>query len=236
MTIGIMQPYFFPYIGYYALIKHSNHFVFFDTPQFIRHGWIDRNRILKPTDSWQYIKVPIVKHPRNTCINEISIQNEILWKNRIIRQVEHYKKKAIYYKNTIDLIKEVFNFEGNSIVDLNIKTVTTVMQYLNISFSFSVFSKLNLDISETNSPDEWALNISTKLNVTTYLNPVGGLSFFDKSKYQKAGINLKFLKTVLLPYDQKRTNFEPSLSIIDVLMFNSPESIRNMLEAVEFID
>ncbi len=81
MRLAVMQPYFFPYLGYFALIKKSDHFVIFDTPQFIRHGWIERNRILKPVEGWQYIKVPLVKHSRETAIKDIVIRNSENWKD-----------------------------------------------------------------------------------------------------------------------------------------------------------
>ena len=73
MRLGIMQPYFFPYIGYMSLIKNTDLFILFDDVQFIRHGWIERNRILKPSGGWQYIAVPLEKHHRDTLIKEIRI-------------------------------------------------------------------------------------------------------------------------------------------------------------------
>jgi hypothetical protein len=93
MRIAIMQPYFFPYLGYYSLIKESDKFILFDTVQYIRHGWITRNRVLKPIEGWQYIFVPLEKHGITTIINQVRIKNSENWKDKIIRQLEHYKKK-----------------------------------------------------------------------------------------------------------------------------------------------
>ena len=97
MKLGIMQPYFFPYIGYFSLIKHTDDFILLDTVQFIRHGWIERNRILKPSDGWQYIMVPLKKHSRETLIKNIEINNEQQWKEKILAQLQHYKKQAPYF-------------------------------------------------------------------------------------------------------------------------------------------
>jgi hypothetical protein len=90
---------------------------------------------------------------------------------------------------------------------------------------------MNLNIQQPKAPDEWALYISLAMgDVDEYWNPPGGMEFFDKSKYDKAGIKLVFQKPVLKEYNQRRQPFEPGLSIIDVMMFNSPEDINTMLD------
>ena len=94
---------------------------------------------------------------------------------------------------------------------------------------------MNVEIEEVNAPDEWALNICKKLNANSYYNPTGGTSFFDRSKYKKAGIDLKFLQIEATPYHQFSNEFIPNLSIIDVMMFNSPEDIKLMLDKFELI-
>ncbi len=236
MKLAIMQPYFFPYIGYFSLIKHTDEFILFDTVQFIRHGWIERNRILKPSDGWQYIMVPLKKHTRETLIKEIEINNNLPWKERILAQLHHYKKKAPYYSNVICLLNEIFSKEYNIIVDLNLASLKAVCDYLDIKASLQVFSKMNIDIEPANAPDEWALNICKALgNVDEYWNPPGGKSFFDKSKYVKANIELKYHSINITEYKQKGSVFEPSLSIIDVMMFNSVEEINKMLDNYELI-
>jgi hypothetical protein len=94
MKIGIMQPYFFPYPGYFSLIAQCDKWVVFDIPQYIRHGWVNRNRILHPKDGWQYIVVPVKKHSRNTAICDIHISGNTNWSERILHQTGHYKKHA----------------------------------------------------------------------------------------------------------------------------------------------
>jgi len=229
MKLAIMQPYFFPYLGYFALIKHTDHFMVFDTPQFIRHGWIERNRILKPNEGWHYIKVPLEKHGRETVINEICIKNSENWKEKILAQLTHYKKSAKYYKDTVTVVQDVFKFDTNSIVDLNNHALKTVCNYLDISTEWSVFSKLNLKIIQPEAPDEWALNISLAMNAKEYINPPGGESFFNRNKYAGRDLKLSFLQFQITEYNQKRDDFEPGLSIIDALMFNSPTEINEML-------
>lgn len=231
MKLGIMQPYFFPYLGYISLIKHTDQFILFDTVQFIRHGWIERNRVLKQNEGWLYIQVPLIKTGRDTLIKDIQINNAENWKNKILSQLQIYKKIAPNYLKVIKLLNEVFENEYIDIVHLNKRTLEIVCNYLDINRKIEIFSEMNIEIESAKEPDEWALNICKALgNADEYWNPPGGISFFDKSKYEKAGIELKFQKVVLSPYNQKRTEFEAGLSIIDVMMFNSVEEINLMLD------
>lgn len=229
-----MQPYFLPYLGYISLIKHTDQFILFDTVQFIRHGWIERNRILKPDEGWQYIQVPLQKHSRDTLIKDIIIKNDVTWSEKILAQVKHYKKKAPYYNQTIQLLETIFASDHKKIVDLNYVSLKIICDYLGINKPITIWSQMNLAIEPVNAPDEWALNICKALgNVDEYWNPPGGMSFFNKEKYQNANISLKFHKIKLTDYKQKDNTFEPGLSIIDALMFNSPEAINQMLNNYE---
>jgi hypothetical protein len=231
MKIAIMQPYFFPYLGYFSLIKHTDQFVLFDTVQHIRHGWIDRNRILKPDEGWQYIKVPIRKHSRDTDIRSIRINNDKDWKIRILGQLQHYKKKAPHYDQVKDLIEEIFSRECDSIVQLNLISLKIICNYLNINPVFQIFSGMDLDIETPNASDEWALNICKAIpDVREYWNPLGGRNLFDKSKYQSKFIELRFLEFNIEPYNQRRKVFESGLSMIDVLMFNDSDAVSVMLD------
>lgn len=227
-----MQPYFFPYAGYFSLIKQTDRFILLDEVQFIRHGWIERNRILNSDQGWIYIKVPLVKEEgRITIIKKLKINNEQDWKQKIISQLLTYKKKAPYYKQVVDLIKDVFKGNFDEIVTLNKSSLESVCEYLEMEHNIEVFSTMNLSIEKPEAPDEWALNICKAIgDVKEYWNPPGGLSFFDKNKYENAGISLKFHKINLLPYNQFRAGFEPGLSIIDLMMFNSPQVISQMLD------
>lgn len=228
--VGIMQPYFFPHLAYFSLIKQTDQFVLFDPVQFIRHGWIERNRVLKQNGGWLYIKVPLVKHSRESIIKDIRINNEFQWQDKILAQLNAYKKKAPYYKQVIALLKELFSKDYDSITSLNKKSIELVCDYLGIDSDIQVFSEMNLVIKEPTSPDEWALNICKAMNdVNEYWNPIAGEEFFSREKYLNKGINLKFIQLNNLIYKQIGEQFEPGLSIIDVLMFNEKEKIINML-------
>lgn len=236
MRLGIMQPYFFPYIGYFSLIKHTDQFILFDPVQFIRHGWIERNRTLKQNEGWQYIQAPLVKHDQTTLIKDIKINNTTDWKGKILAQIQHYKKKSPYYFATLKVLNEIFSKEYDDIVSFNHASLLKVCEYLEINTQMDIFSDMHLEIEPVNAPDEWALNICKAIDGTIeYWNPIGGTSFFDKTKYEKAGLNIQFQQMNLEPYDQNRETFEAGLSIIDVMMFNSPEEINKMLDNYKLI-
>lgn len=226
-----------PYIGYLSLIKHSDLFILFDPVQFIRHGWIERNRILKQNEGWLYIQVPLVKSGRDTLIKECLIDNSQDWKGKILSQLQIYKKQAPYYYKTVQLLKEIFEGEYDTITALNKASLEKICDYLGFPKELPIFSEMNLEIEEPNSPDEWALNICKKLDGKIhYINPIGGLEFFDTEKYTNQNIDISFQKMIPVHYDQKRTSFEYGLSIIDVMMFNSPEEINNMLDQFELVN
>ena len=234
-TIAIMQPYFFPYLGYFSLIKHIDRFIILDVVQFIRHGWIERNRILKHGEGWQYIQVPLVKHTRETPINEVKIRVNDSWEERIIRQLEHYKKTGPHYKEVISFLQNAFSYKTDSIADLDAHLLGETCHYIGIPFKREVFSEMHLAIERVNAPDEWALNICRALPADTYINPPGGIELFDRNKYIQAGITLQFLKVNLRPYNQGRESFCEGLSILDVMMFNGVEQINKMLDEYELL-
>lgn len=230
MKYAIMQPYFFPYLGYYSLIQKSDRFILFDDVQFIRHGWIERNRILKPVEGWQYIAAPLEKMPLGTTIAGCKIRFNEDWREKMMRQLEHYRKRSPFFKDAIQVIHAAIRPQTDSIVQLNKNILVETCRYIGIPLQIDVFSEMDLDIDPACAAGEWALNITKKLGGTEYINPVGGVEIFDKSQYESAGIALKFLGNNLSPYSQRRGVFEPGLSIIDAMMFNSPEQIRALVD------
>jgi hypothetical protein len=229
-----MQPYFLPYLGYFSLIRHTDLWVVFDTPQFIKGGWIERNRILSPGDGWQYVSVPLIKHPHTTAIKDVLIRDNEPWKARILAQISHYKAFAPYYRIIREFLEDSFTFSTNTISSLNIHLMVQVCKYLGVPLKHLVLSQASLSIGVVADADEWGLAITKALGGQEYVNAPGGISFFDKAKYDRAGINLTFLSSRLRPYKQRNNKFESGLSIIDVMMFNEPSTIRDMLDDVEF--
>lgn len=235
MSIAIMQPYFFPYIGYYSLVANTDRFVFFDTPQYIRRGWINRNRILSCKNEPIYVNIPIHKVDRSTAIKDIVIDHELPWKEKMYGQLTVYKTKAPNYEDVMDLVHDVIETDTQSLSVMAQKSITETMRYLNISKEYDVFSKMNLRNIAAEAPDEWALFITKELGYDTYINPPGGMTFFDRSKYTAQGVNLLFLQQELVPYRQFGQPFEAGLSIIDVMMFCSRDEIVDMMKCYQLL-
>lgn len=235
MKLGIMQPYFFPYLGYFSLIKGTDQFILFDSVQFIRHGWIERNRVLKPSEGWQYLGVPLEKKGLTTSIMETRIRNDEDWRGKIVRQLEHYKKRSPFYNETISVVNSALDIDTDSIVLLNAHIMRKICGYLGMPLNLGIYSEMKLVIEDVAGPGDWARNISKALGANEYWNPIGGTEIFDRTSFTDAGIALRFLKHNLKPYSQRREIFEPGLSMIDVMMFNSPATISQMLDDYELV-
>lgn len=235
MKLAVMQPYFFPYIGYFTLIKHSDKFIIFDTPQFIRRGWIHRNRILNQQGQARYINASIHKAPVKTKIYDIELSDKLDWKSKIFEELEIYQGKAPYYDRVINFLKETLDYRTDSLSRLNYHTLKATCRFLNIKCDIDILSEMNLELGQVNEADEWGLEISKAMKAREYLNPPGAMHIFDRDKYSEDGIDLKFIKANIRPYDQMTDEFVPGLSIIDIMMFNSPEEINKMLDDYEVI-
>ena len=230
MKVAIMQPYFFPYIGYFSLIKNTDHFVFFDTPQYIRKGWINRNRVIGGGGKDIYFTVPIVKAPQDTAIRDIKIDTGSNWQEKMRGQLSIYKKRAPFYRDVMSVVEKVINLECESISELAIESVVRTCEYLEIPIQYDVYSQMKHEAIDVREPDEWALYITRQMGYDTYVNPPGGKSFFHAEKYEKMGIDLQFLTQELPHYNQRTSEFVEGLSILDVMMFCPPEEVRKMME------
>jgi WbqC-like protein len=231
MVLGIMQPYFFPYLGYFDLINRCDKWIVFDTPQYIRHGWINRNRILHPQKGWQYIIVPVKKHRRDTPINQIEIAPPASWRPRILSQLMHYKKTAPFFAETFQLVETCCTTETTSLAMLNIRILGLVTAHLGIQWRHEVFSRMQLDLDAVNAPGDWALGVCMALRAQEYINPPGGKELFDRLQFAAHGIKLTIQTPFEFTYTCPGYTFEPNLSVIDALMWNSPKTIKAHLDA-----
>lgn len=231
MKLGVMQPYFFPYIGYFDLIHQTDRWIVFDTAQYIRHGWVNRNRIIHPRQGWQYIGVPVQRHHRETPIKDIQIAEDGRWRDRLVGQLQHYKKRAPFFTQVMDLVLACLQDREGSLSRLNASSLARVCAYLDIPFDHDFFSEMDLQLGPVECPGDWALRIAEALGATEYINPPGGADLFESSKFEAAGIRLSIQPPVELVYGCRGYEFQPNLSILDVLMWNSPASVRAYLAA-----
>lgn len=229
MKLAIMQPYFFPYIGYWQLIHSADCFVLFDDAQYMRHGWINRNRILKPGGGWQYILVPLEKHPQTEPIRNMRAHPDIKWKERIIGQLAHYKKKARFFDETNETVKDILSdINTQKISDINFSIINRMCAKFGVTREMFLSSGKNFNYDNVGDAGEWALRIAEQMGAAEYINPASGAGLFNREKFESSNIKLSFLKSHEVTYSQ-RGAFEPSLSIIDVLMFNGIDGTRDLL-------
>ena len=227
-----MQPYFFPYIGYWQLMEKVDQWIIFDDIQFINKGWINRNRILHPNieKDWQYITLPLAKKNQKDKICEISIDNQKNWYNEMLGKMSHYAKKTSYYNSTVNLFKQCVDEDEIYLSDLLIKTIHVIAKVLNIKAKIRVQSEMKLNLKEVDHPGQWALRICEIIGAKEYINPISGQKLFNKDEYRSSGIELRFFQTEEHVYNQKRNKFVPKLSIIDSLMW---ESIDNLIKSTK---
>lgn len=232
MKAGIMQPYFFPYLGYVQLMGFVDQWVIFDDVQFIDKGWVNRNRILHPDEKkeWQFITLPLKNRGQFDKICALKIDNAAKWRDQILGKLTSYKKKAPRYRQTIDFVNRCFSIETDSLSRFLAHTLRVTATELNLNCEITVQSEANFALGNVEHAGQWALEISKVVGATEYINPYGGAELFDESEYRDAGISLKFLKPRLANYKQRREGFVPGLSIVDVMMWNTPEEIKRMLD------
>src|SRR6516162_7626939 len=121
MKLGIMQPYFFPYLGHFALIAAVDEWVVFDVSQYTRKSWINRNRILRAAGGWQYVSVPLVNSSIHISIAEAAIANPSELENYVLGKLSHYARRAPHYRAVCDIVRTAFaGPTGSSLVSLNI--------------------------------------------------------------------------------------------------------------------
>jgi len=232
-----MQPYFFPYSGYFELIAKSDRWIVFDIVQYNPRSWMNRNRILHPDKGWQYINVPVAKMAKGTAIRDISLVEKSVALSRILGQVQHYKKYAPYYLQVTDLIRQ--SFDGTTteqLADLNVTSLAAVCGYLDIGFDHMRVSELGLKLDDIENPGHWALAICQQLGATGYINPPGGKALFNPDDWSAGGIDLLFLEPAILEYASRPYQHISNLSIIDVLMWNDPASVKAVIQPKEPAD
>lgn len=228
MRLGIMQPYFFPNLAHFALIAATDEWMVFDVTQYTRKSWMNRNRILHPTSGWHYVSVPLQKTSLETKICEARVADMAAMHQSLRGKLSHYKKLAPYYQSVLRLVDQVFEGAADdSLVALNISCLKEVCTALDIPFSYQICSQIGLDFPQGLGPGDWAPFICQNLKAEAYVNPLGGRALFDPGTFQKQGTALLFASFDDFIYTTPGYECVPGLSILDVLMWNSPNMVRD---------
>jgi hypothetical protein len=227
MKLAIMQPYFLPYIGYFQLMNAVDQFVVYDNIKFTKRGWFHRNRILvNGTD--KMFSIPLKKDSDylDVAVRELagSFHKE---SQKIIRTIEASYRKAPYYKEVMPLVEKCFQHSAVNLFHFIHTSLTLLTRFLEIDTDIIISS--SIDIDHTLKSQDKVLAICKSLDADTYINAIGGQNLYTAEAFINKGIELRFIKTKPVKYDQFDNEFVPSLSIIDVMMFNSKEKITEYL-------
>ena len=228
---AIMQPYFFPYIGYFQLIHEVDIFVLYDNIQYTKSGWINRNNILNNQKSYK-ISLPLKKQTSFLNINQREISNSFN-KKKFLNIINESYKKADNFNRCFSLIEKIISSDETNLFSFLYNSIRTINTYLNIETKIITSSKLKTN--PTDRSIDRIISICDQLDTEVYINPIGGISLYKKESFIKNCINLKFLKTHDIVYNQDIKKYISNLSIIDVMMFNKKDEVKELIKKYDII-
>jgi len=221
MKLGIMQPYFLPYIGYYQLIGAVDTFIIYDNIKYTKKGWINRNRFLRNnTDA--VFSLPLRKAPDSSYV----VQRELaegFGRGALLNQFEGAYRNAPYFRETWPLLERIVDYQENNLFLYIKHSITETCAHLGIATDVRVSSEI--DIDHGLKAQDKVIALCRSLGADQYINAIGGVELYDKGEFQSHGIDLKFIKAKPFEYNQFGASFVPWLSIVDVLMFNQRDAV-----------
>lgn len=231
--IAIMQPYIFPYIGYFHLINASDLMVFYDDVNYIKRGWINRNRILINGKDHLFT-VPVSNASQNRLINEISLSTDDGWKRKFTKTLAHGYRKAPFFSPTMTIVNSVLSAQYCSMSDLAINSIFCIYDYLGMELNYTKSSVCSPETKGMEKADR-LIEIAKRQGYKRYVNAAGGINLYSKDYFKDKGVQLGFVKSAPIEYKQFANEFVPWLSIIDVMMFNDVKTIREFFTKFEVI-
>lgn len=228
MKLGIMQPYFFPYIGYWQLMNAVDKYVIYDDVNFIKGGWINRNRILNNGEV-QYFNIPMIGSSSNKHINKIAVNNNKVLTEKNKKTLWNAYHKASEFETVYPILCEILECGRDCLSEYLEFSIKKICDYLGIDTILYVSSRITKD--NNLSGEDKVLDICKRMRADIYYNACGGKKLYHFEKFKENGIKLFFLETHISDYQQlKTTHFVENLSIIDVMMNNNVQKIKRMLD------
>ncbi|MCU0473983.1 MAG: WbqC family protein [Bacteroidales bacterium] len=231
MKLAIMQPYIFPYLGYFQLINAADKFVILDDVNFIMRGWINRNRILV-NGKEHLFSVPVAKATQNRIISECEIADD-KWGLKFLKTLELSYKRAPNFITSFEVINSILAQSETNLSKWLTFQLKAICKYLDIKTEIVETSRINNN-RRLKAQDK-IIDICKQEGADLYINAIGGKELYDDNVFRSNNIKLKFIKTIPEKYKQFNSDFVPFLSIIDVMMFNNKNDIRNLLNKYELI-
>lgn len=225
MKLAIMQPYLFPYLGYFQLIRAVDAFVVYDDVNFIKGGWINRNFIASRPDK-QLITLPLSGASPNKLINEVEVGDR---RDKVLETIRQAYGKAPQFHAVFPLVEVILRFPEKNLAVFLDHSLRTICGYLGLAPAWHISSSLKKDTALRGQ--EKVLAICEELGASHYINVPGGRALYDTQAFAERGLKLSFLQPLPVTYRQFGPNFVPSLSIVDVMMFNDPQACARLLES-----
>ena len=216
-----------PYIGYFQLINSVDKFVIYDNIQYTKKGWINRNRILANGKD-QLITLPIKKD--SDYLNVVERELSESWdkdKSKMLNVIKASYNKAPYFQETFELISKCLNNPEANLFRFIYDSIVLINNHLEIKTPIIISSTIDAD--HTLKSQDKVLSLCKEQNADVYINSIGGVELYDKETFKQNNIKLNFIKSNPIQYKQFNNEFVSWLSIIDVLMFNSKEQIKEYL-------
>jgi hypothetical protein len=231
-SIAIMQPYFFPYIGYWQLLNAVDRFVIYDDVNYIKGGWINRNRLLINGEP-AYITAPLRQPSPYKRICDTALQPSSAWRDKLIKMVEITYRKAPCFAETFPIIEKLIRHEADNLADYLAYQLQTLAAFMEIKTEFVITSRCYEN--ECLSGQARILDICKREKARIYINPQGGQGLYEAEVFRNTGIDLRFIVMRPLPYKQRSGKFVPYLSIIDALMGVGFTGIKYHLNSYDLI-
>lgn len=231
VKIGIMQPYFAPYLGYWQLLATVDTFVVYDNIQYTKKGWINRNRYLQ-RDGDSLFTIPVKRDSDYLDVGSRAVAEDFD-RDNLLNRLEASYRKAPFFNSAFPVIISIIRREQRNLFEYILHSMHAIAEFLDIKTPIVVSSTVSCDHSLRS--EARVIAICQAFGATTYINPIGGQALYSQSTFTAKGIALKFLKTRSICYPQYGAPFVPNLSIIDVMMFNSKDSMCSMLTEYDLI-
>ena len=224
MKIAIMQPYLFPHIGYFQLIQSVDKFILLDDVNYIKGGWINRNYILIANNPGLFT-LELRNSSSNKRINEIEVNISPKWKKKFLKTLIQNYRKSPFFTSVFPLINNITDSKLKKISELNYYSISLLNEYIGIN---TILENSSEKYDNTHlKGQERVIDICQQEGANVYINSIGGKGLYNSKYFESNGIDLRFLEHCTAQYSQFEKEFIPGLSIIDVLMFNSPQKIKN---------
>jgi WbqC-like protein family len=224
-SVAIMQPYFFPYIGYFQLIATVDLFIVYDNIKYTKKGWINRNRLLQGgQDALFSLPLKSDSDSLDVCERELAADFK---RDKLLNQFKGAYRRAPYFEQTLPLLEEIVRHEDANLFRFLQHAIGKTCQHLGIETEIRISSDIAIDHDLKNQ--DKVLALCEAVGASTYVNAIGGMALYSKEDFQKVGVTLKFIQSKPFEYPQFGAPFVPWLSIVDVMMFNPLPAIRNGL-------